>query len=283
MIAPVVDEENHVYYTVYPDIQSSHVNYTIIGGYKIRPNNQYFPYTSGFSFQGITLSTSGTYLNNIVYFHVGNMISYLDAELGSGGAIMRLYQNEWIDYDGNNLNSTMSASSKNNLLFVCGYYICALNMSANAYQQKTKVWCNVIEGGSTQGITPAVDDDNNLVFLYDNGYIIGYDQLNGNKIYEYGNGDIENKCNLEMGCLSSQPIITQYNVVWADGNNVIIFDKFTQSQSLQLSNICDSTSNGNGNDDEQDAAIGNSIAWYKQYLIVSCPYKIVAYQFPSLK
>ena len=111
------------------------------------------------------------------------------------------------------------------------------------------------------------------MFFYDDGKIYGYDQLVGELIYTYGddNKHLSNVCTLGyIGCLSKQAIITPYNVIWADGNDVVIFDKITQDQVITIQDVC--TNN-------DDLGIASTIAWYNDYLLVSCPNQVIIYQF----
>ena len=130
-------------------------------------------------------------------------------------------------------------------------------------------------GGSNQSVTPAIDD--NYVYIYDKGEVKGYNQETGSLDYVYGidNGTLPNVCNLDydIGCQSKQAIITNYNVFWADGKSVYVFDKQTQKQVIKIENACNGKS--------QEVGTGNSMAWYGKYLIVTCIDNIVMYQFTN--
>lgn len=160
------------------------------------------------------------------------------------------------------MNSTVVVSLKNNLLFVNGDYLCAFDISNDNLNQK---WCTSSKLSvdyTSPGVTPAIDENN--VYIYNNGKIVGYDQLDGKETKEYGS-NVNNICNLgKYGCTTSQPIITQWNIIWNDGTNVTIFDKNSQSEIITFENLCGTDS------------IGSSIAAYNNCIFVSCKSYIIA-------
>ena len=212
----------------------------------------------------LTISFEPAYCDGYAYYHYFENVYTFNKE----GNYNTLFSEFDISYNGSNLNSTIVISSKNNLLFVCGYSICAYDLFENNI-----LWCNKLDGGSNQGTTPAISEIDNYLYIYDNGYIKCYHQFSGKLISEYGNGELKNECNLDYGCLSSQPIITQYNIFWADGRNVYIFEFNNPIQILLISDV--------SNECEHFNDIGNSIAVYKKYLIVTCAYEFVIYTFDT--
>ena len=204
-------------------------------------------------------SHSPAYYNKYAYYHFGTDLIRINED----GIIENIYSGDEINVDSSNINNTISISVKNNVLFVVGEYLCAFRILSSI-----KLWCNKMNGGSLQGTTPSIDDNENIVYIYDNGYIYGYDQINGTLKNTFGNGNITNQCNTEYGCISSQPIITPNTIFWADGIGVLIFDKQTKKNILTIQPICNNF-----------FGVGNSIAFYDQYLFVSCRERIVGYAF----
>ena len=127
-----------------------------------------------------------------------------------------------------------------------------------------------MNGGSTQSVTPALDDELSVVYIYDDGIIYGYQQMSGEIMIELksnnNGGFIDNSCFLTYGCLSAQPIVSKYNLFWGDGTNVLIFDKMSGKQVLTVENVC-------------DTYVGNSISWYHEYLFVTCRSRVVGFKF----
>ena len=257
IIAPTITDDNQYFFF---DATTSSTTYYEM--YQLGTDTQ----SSQSSVSGTVFSFQPAFYNNKAYFHINSEIYYREP---TSSVLYSLYDSDSIDYDTNNLNSTIAVSTKNDILFVCGYYLCGLQLNSLG-SSVTLLWCNQLNGGSTQGVTPSIDDESDLVFIYDNGYILAYDQIKGTLMYTFGNGDVKNECNLgNMGCLSSQAIITPLNVIWGDGNSVIIFDRKYRDSVLTLQDICDNT----------QSLVGNSIGWYNEYLIVSCPNKIIGYRF----
>lgn len=220
-----------------------------------------------------TFSFNPAYYNSYVYFHAGEKLYKVD-KTGNNINSGSFFSSSLIDYSTNNLNSTVVISKRNNYLFICGYWICAIDLNSGQ-----SVWCSNMTGGSNQGVTPAVDDYNNNVYVYDDGSIKVYNQIDGKIIGVFGEGVLDNQCNSRYTCLSSQPIVTKHNLFWADGTNVYVFDKNTQKQVLKIDSVCATRSAHNYNDYDDD--IANSIALYGEYLIVSCAQKVVMYQFKN--
>ena len=214
---------------------------------------------------GKTISFEPAYYDGYAYYHYFEDVYTFNYNEETPN---RLFEDSNISYNGSNLNSTIVISSNNNLLFVCGYSLCAYDLFENKI-----LWCNKLDGGSNQGITPAISEIDNYVYIYDNGYIKCYHQFSGKLISEYGNGELKNECNLEYGCLSSQPIITQYNIFWADGRNVYIFEFNNPNEILLITEV--------GEECVYFNQIGNSIAVYKKYLIVTCSYQFDIYTFDT--
>ena len=154
-----------------------------------------------------TFSHQPSYYNGHVYYHFDE---YLFQMTKDGSSRKTMYQGSEIGVDDTygNINSTTAISKDNNIIFVVGTYLCAFEISGF-----DKLWCNEMNGGSTQGVTPAVDDNSNNVFIFDDGYIYSYNQSNGDLTYRYGNGMVTNECNSNYSCLSLQPIVTPYNIL----------------------------------------------------------------------
>ena len=271
IIAPPISDDNYFYF-----FDATKPGATYFNSLDLTTNT--YVDTANMVFTECVFSYQAAYHNKGTYYHVGDSMYYLN-QLTS--ELYTLYSSQNIDYDTYNLNSTAVISVKNNILFVSGYEICALQLnSSNVAETATLLlWCNEMFGGSTQGVTPSIDDKNDLVFIYDNGYIFAYNQFNGELINKYGQGDIKNECNLKLGCLSSQAIITPFNIIWADGNSVIIIDRQTQDEVLVLEDICSIDNNEAAGYESSSPLIGNSIAWYNEFLVVSCANKIIGYQF----
>ena len=164
-----------------------------------------------------TISFQPAFYNNSVYYHIGSKIIQLSSYSEYKNQTVILSNTTLIGFEGNNLNSTIVISKKNNILFACGKeYLCAIDLSNNKYN---RLWCNKLNNFS-MGTTPAIDDA--YVYLYTNGFIYGYDQFNGTLVRKYTN---KNRFLNNLCYISSQPIVTQSNILWADGMNITIFDK----------------------------------------------------------
>ena len=209
-------------------------------------------------------SFSPAYYDKYAYYHVSSRILRIDTT--GSGADDAFYKSKNIEYSTQNLNSTIAISVNEEKLFVVGNDICQIDLKSG-----DEGWCQEMNGGSNQGVTPAVDDD--YVYVYDDGYIKTYDITNGmaRMTFPKSKEKLLNACRLQYGCLSSQPIVTKYNLFWGDGSNVYVFDKSDGKQVLKIENICGSTYYD----------YGNSIAWYDKYIIVSCFDKIVMYEFEN--
>eukprot|EP01084_Bolivina_argentea_P297953 513387_1 len=163
-----------------------------------------------------------------------------------------------------------------NMTFITGTNLCAISWDDRFPPVLKQEWCYSATSNSVA--VPVIDKAEGMVYIY-NGYsILSINITDGNLVssYKAGNPGLKFNCNWNYGdssidgCLGVTPIVTQYNIFWTDGVDVVIFDKESGYVVKRINDIC-SHSQTNQN--------GMYLTWSNDNLIINCLDEIIAYSF----